>query len=271
MFIITIFYSAPAKKTAKAVKVKKATKKSAKAVKPAIKKVNISKRKDIKKAVKKAVKKIVKAEKKVKKTIKKTEKKANTLLKAKKAQLKKIIKKAVKTNAAQKKQFKKIIKAVKPSAKKLIKKAEKKIEKVKQQVKQLKPAVAVKHSDKPENKESEVLTQTEIKEIELRLIEMKKEVQERIRSKKEAEMPDTEVGDEADVASQNLDKEVLFELNGNAQVLLEQIESALRRISKGIYGTCEYCRCQIPKKRILAIPFARYCIKCQSSNERIKR
>ena len=100
---------------------------------------------------------------------------------------------------------------------------------------------------------------------------MREEVQKRIRTKKEHEMPETEVGDEADVASQSLDKEVLFELNGNAQALLDQIESALRRISKGIYGTCEYCRCQIPKKRILALPFARYCIRCQTSNEGIKR
>ena len=100
---------------------------------------------------------------------------------------------------------------------------------------------------------------------------MREEVQKRIKTKKEHEMPETEVGDEADVASQSLDKEVLFELNGNAQALLDQIESALRRISKGIYGTCEYCRCQIPKKRILALPFARYCIRCQTSNEGIKR
>jgi DnaK suppressor protein len=75
------------------------------------------------------------------------------------------------------------------------------------------------------------------------------------------------VGDDADLASQSLDKEVLFELNGNAQELLDQIEAALRRINKGIYGTCEYCRCHIPKKRIQALPFARYCVNCQISNE----
>ena len=124
---------------------------------------------------------------------------------------------------------------------------------------------------KPAKEESETLTQAEIKEIEIHLLALREEVQARIKNKKEQEMPETEVGDEADVASQNLDKEVLFELNGNSQAMLDQIESALRRISKGIYGTCEYCRCKIPKKRILALPFARYCIRCQSSNEGIKR
>ncbi|MDR0734312.1 MAG: TraR/DksA C4-type zinc finger protein, partial [Elusimicrobiota bacterium] len=87
---------------------------------------------------------------------------------------------------------------------------------------------------------------------------------------KETEMPEPEVGDDADLASQSLDKEVLFELNGNSQALLDQIEAALRRITKGIYGRCEYCRCFIPKKRIRALPFARYCVNCQSSNEGAK-
>ena len=114
------------------------------------------------------------------------------------------------------------------------------------------------------------LTAKEIKEIETMLLHMREDIQNRIKSKKETEMPEAEVGDDADIASQSLDKEVLFELNGNAQALLDQIESALRRISKGIYGTCEYCRCKIPKKRILALPFARYCINCQSSNESAK-
>jgi len=117
---------------------------------------------------------------------------------------------------------------------------------------------------------SEQLTAKEIKEIEAMLLHMREDIQARIKSKKETEMPEAEVGDDADIASQSLDKEVLFELNGNAQALLDQIEAALRRISKGIYGTCEYCRCQIPKKRILALPFARYCINCQSSNESAK-
>jgi DnaK suppressor protein len=117
---------------------------------------------------------------------------------------------------------------------------------------------------------SDELTPKEIKEIETKLLHMREDIQKRIKSKKEAEMPEAEVGDDADVASQNLDKEVLFELNGNSQALLEQIESALRRINKGIYGVCESCRCKIPRKRILAMPFARYCINCQSSNERVK-
>lgn len=114
------------------------------------------------------------------------------------------------------------------------------------------------------------LTAKEIKQIEAWLLEERKKIQQNILAKKENEMPEAEVGDEIDNATQSLDKEVLFELNSSAHANLDQIESALRRISKGIYGICESCRQPIPKKRILAIPFARYCINCQSSNEKIK-
>ena len=255
------------KKAVKKVENKPAAK-TKKTVKPAT-------NKSLQKVAKPIVKKVQKAKTAVKKAVKKTEKKIIPAVKAKKTAVKKAVKKIVnkikpavrkseKAKAVKKaeKVIKKAVKEVKQTVNKAVKKVEKKsVSKPVQ--KTLRPAT--KTAAKPD---SEVLTQAEIKEIETHLLEMKKEVQERIKSKKEAEMPDTEVGDEADVASQNLDREVLFELNGNAQVLLDQIESALRRISKGIYGTCEYCRCQIPKQRILAVPFARYCIKCQSSNEK---
>ena len=81
-------------------------------------------------------------------------------------------------------------------------------------------------------------------------------------------MPEAEVGDPIDDASRSLDKEILFELSGNAHNTIEQIEAALRKIDKGIYGTCEYCRQPIPKKRIKALPFARYCVNCQHSTDK---
>jgi DnaK suppressor protein len=81
------------------------------------------------------------------------------------------------------------------------------------------------------------------------------------------DMPEAEVGDPIDDATRSLDKEILFELSGNAHNTIEQIEAALRKMDKGIYGVCEYCRQPIPKKRIKALPFARYCINCQHTNE----
>lgn len=214
---------------------------------------------------KKQIKKQIKTQKKqIKKIVKKVAKKINVQKKAAKKVVKKVAKKVqkeVKKNVTKKNILKKKNKAVKT-----IKKAAKKITKqIKKEIKtKIVPAL------KKVKDEGGVLTQKEIKEIEQHLIEMRKEILERIRNKKNEEMPENETGDEADIAAQSLEKEVLFELNDSSHEKLDQIEAALRRISKGIYGTCEYCRKPIPKKRILALPFARYCINCQSSNESIR-
>ena len=78
----------------------------------------------------------------------------------------------------------------------------------------------------------------------------------------------TDVGDEADQAGQLLEKELQFELSDNERNQLDQIEGALRKMDKGTYGLCEHCAKPINKLRIKALPFARYCISCQSNSER---
>ena len=114
----------------------------------------------------------------------------------------------------------------------------------------------------------DALTAAEIKEIKKHLEELKADAEKRLKDKKNMDMPENEVGDPIDVASQSLDKEILFELSGNSHNTTGQIEAALRKIEKGIYGRCELCRQPIPKKRIKALPFARYCVNCQHSSER---
>ncbi len=113
----------------------------------------------------------------------------------------------------------------------------------------------------------ESLTAAELKEIKKHLLHLKEEATARLKDKKDMDMPEAEVGDDIDNATRSLDKEILFELSGNAHNTIEQIEAALRKMDKGIYGTCEICRQPIPKKRIKALPFARYCINCQHSTE----
>ena len=113
----------------------------------------------------------------------------------------------------------------------------------------------------------DALTATEIKEIKKHLEALKTEAEARLKDKKNMDMPEAEVGDPIDVAGQSMDKEILFELSGNSHNIIGQIEAALRKIEKGIYGRCELCRQPIPKKRIKALPFARYCVHCQTSSE----
>ncbi len=46
------------------------------------------------------------------------------------------------------------------------------------------------------------------------------------------------------------------------------IQRALNKISHGSFGVCEECDEEIPKKRILVLPEARYCADCQAREER---
>ncbi len=84
---------------------------------------------------------------------------------------------------------------------------------------------------------------------------------------KEQDLSGGDVGDEADVASQTFERELLFEMEDGERIILDQIEAALRKIEKGDFGICENCRKAISVPRLKAMPWARYCIQCQSRAE----
>lgn len=114
----------------------------------------------------------------------------------------------------------------------------------------------------------EPLTKHEIAEIAASLNEMKADIAKNVEDKKNLDLLEPEVGDSIDQATQSLDKEILFELSDNERRILRDIEAALRKMEKGTYGLCEHCKKVIDKKRIKALPSARYCMVCQSGSER---
>jgi len=81
---------------------------------------------------------------------------------------------------------------------------------------------------------------------------------------------DMNVGDEMDAASQNNDKEMFFEFAVNDKTTLIAINDAIAKIEKDIYDKCECCHNIIPIERLKAIPWTRYCIKCQEEAENPK-
>lgn len=101
-----------------------------------------------------------------------------------------------------------------------------------------------------------------------KLLEMRDDLMKTVRKQQLAESSLQDIGDAADQASQSIEKELLFELSDNERMTLDHIEAALRKIDKGTYGVCESCRKPIAKPRLEALPFARYCITCQSTAER---
>ena len=103
--------------------------------------------------------------------------------------------------------------------------------------------------------------------IRKKLMQMRDDLLKAVRNKQEMDVGGMDVGDEADQATSSLEKEMLFELNDNERTMLDQIEGALRKMEKNVYGLCESCQKPIAKPRLEAVPFARYCIACQSSSE----
>ena len=81
---------------------------------------------------------------------------------------------------------------------------------------------------------------------------------------------------EVDVEPDEGDAEI-FEREKNAALIavlerkLGDIESALRSIEKGQYGTCERCGKQIELERLEVKPDATLCLSCQQEVERLTR
>jgi DnaK suppressor protein len=70
------------------------------------------------------------------------------------------------------------------------------------------------------------------------------------------------VGDE-DQAQQSHEEFVSLRLNGLEYLQLRQVQEALDRLQAGDFGLCLRCEQQIPAKRLLALPWAKYCVRCQ--------
>jgi len=112
------------------------------------------------------------------------------------------------------------------------------------------------------------VSKSDLTEIRKFLLGKRNELMDIMRKNQDMEPITSEVGDEADQAGQSLEKEMIFEVSDNERNALDQIEGALRKIEKGTFGLCESCQKPITKERLKAMPFARYCIGCQSSSER---
>jgi RNA polymerase-binding transcription factor DksA len=73
----------------------------------------------------------------------------------------------------------------------------------------------------------------------------------------------------ADAGTDTFELENTLGLVGSERKLLQEIDGALERIENNIYGICEGgAEHHIPKARLKAIPWARYCVKCASLAEK---
>jgi DnaK suppressor protein len=99
------------------------------------------------------------------------------------------------------------------------------------------------------------------------LLAMRDDLMKTVRNQQISETMQNDIGDSVDEASRSIERELLFELSDNERVTLDMIEAALRKMDKGTFGLCESCRKPIMKARLDALPFARYCMPCQTGAE----
>ena len=72
-------------------------------------------------------------------------------------------------------------------------------------------------------------------------------------------MDEIQYASERDLAICNVDRD---------SAVLRQVKAALRRIDDGSFGTCMDCELPIGQKRLVAVPWASRCIRCQEAADR---
>jgi DnaK suppressor protein len=73
--------------------------------------------------------------------------------------------------------------------------------------------------------------------------------------------------DVGDLCETTLSKEALFQQTGERRLMVRRIEAALARIEQGTYGVCAACGDDINPRRLDALPWTEYCLRCQQGFE----
>src|SRR5882762_6805956 len=73
--------------------------------------------------------------------------------------------------------------------------------------------------------------------------------------------------DEGDLAAISHERELLYNLHESDFARLRFIQEALKALDRGQYGECVGCGEDINQKRLVAVPWATLCIRCQEETE----
>ncbi len=76
------------------------------------------------------------------------------------------------------------------------------------------------------------------------------------------------IQDVADMAVESYTKEFMFGKSSGDRAILQMIQEALQRIDEDSYGICVHCEEPIQPKRLEAVPWAQYCLRCQGLQEK---
>ncbi len=117
-----------------------------------------------------------------------------------------------------------------------------------------------------------MLTQEELEYFKTKLLARKEKIETTLdkTSHEINDIRELELNDEADFASVSTDTAIDNAIIEQQRQELAEIDLALDKIKKGIYGICEMCEEPIGKTRLEVKNFARYCIVCREIVEKNK-
>lgn len=100
------------------------------------------------------------------------------------------------------------------------------------------------------------------------LEDMRREILDEVRVQIERSRVKDHTGDLGDYATADMAAEYAHLLGERLRKRLQLIEDALDGIENGDYGFCDECDEPINEKRLQLMPFALFCVRCQSELER---
>ena len=100
--------------------------------------------------------------------------------------------------------------------------------------------------------------------LEARIAELDRSVAS---AERDARALGTKTADALDQAALEYEKQAALHKASADRQLRKNLIQALERIRQGTYGECQSCGGEIESKRLEALPWARYCIKCQEEME----
>ena len=120
----------------------------------------------------------------------------------------------------------------------------------------------------------QLMDKTFLENMKAKLLEQKKTLLDSLADQSEDMknlVKTVESGDEADVAADVIDRQLLTSIGTQDSIRLQQIENALDRINQDKYGRCIKCGKEIPEEGLEVLPYALMCIQCASAEERRNR
>ena len=100
-----------------------------------------------------------------------------------------------------------------------------------------------------------------------RLLDERDKIIQAKNNKAGQEISNTQSGDEADMASAEMELDAMYQGDQRGHNMLQDIQDALQKIEDGTYGECENCGEDISIARFVANPMAKLCVDCKSEEE----